>query len=456
MAPRVVVIGGGITGLVAALRLSGRGAEVTVVEAADRLGGKVQTSRVGNATIELGADAFLPRDEGPLRLCREIGVDQELVQPADFGAWIFHRGRLHRMPPGTVMGAPTSVASLATSSLLSWKGKARAALDLIARRRLTGDDVSVASVIRGRLGAEVLERMVDPLLAGTRAGHVSEMSLAAAVPALDQAARSKPSLIRGLRESTETSVLTPSFHAPREGMSRLIEALEAKLQSTEILKGQRAVRVVADRAGYTVEIAGSAPIGSDAVVLTTPSYVTADLLAEIAPEAAEDLRAIPHVSAAVVNLLFPPDTIGVPAGGSGVLVPSAERMTLAGCTWFSNKWPALAAPDGSATIRCFIGRGERDPALDLDDHDLVGVVLTELGCFVKLSGDPSASHVHRWDRALPQYKVGHLDRVARIEKLLARTTGLAVAGASFRGSGIPDCIAQAERAAAHVLKEPQG
>ncbi len=139
-----------------------------------------------------------------------------------------------------------------------------------------------------------------------------------------------------------------------------------------------------------------------------------------------------------------------------MLVPSAERMTLAGCTWFSNKWPALAAGDGSATIRCFIGRGERDPALDLDDRDLVGVVLTELGCFVELSGDPSASHVHRWDRALPQYKVGHLDRVARIEKLLGQTTGLAVAGASFRGSGIPDCIAQAERAAADVLKEPQG
>lgn len=456
MGPRVVVIGGGITGLVAALRLRAAGAEVTLLEMADRLGGKVQTRRLAGATIELGADAFLPRDEAPLQLCREIGVDRELVQPSDFGAWIFHRNQLHRMPAGTVMGAPTSLSSIATTRLLSWRGKARASLDLLGRGRLSGEDVSVGSLIHTRLGAEVLERMVDPLLAGTRAGDVSEMSLAAAVPVIDQAARSDASLMRGLREATKTSPWKRAFHAPRDGMSRLVEAMEAKLQSVEILKGRRALAVLAHAAGYAVEIAGSAPIATDAVIFTTPSRVTAALLAELAPEAAEELAAIPHTSAAVVNLLFAPDAITLPPTGSGVLVPSAEAMTLAGCTWFSKKWPALAAPDRSVTIRCFVGRRDRDPALDLDDPDLVGVVLTELGRLVKLSSGPSASHVQRWDEGLPQYKVGHLDRVRRIDKFLAQRPGLAVAGASLRGSGIPDCIAQAERAAADVLKRLQG
>lgn len=450
MAPRVAIIGGGITGLVAALRLSQQKAEVVLVEAGDRLGGKIQTRRLAGATIELGADAFLPRDERPLQLCREVGLEHELTEPADFGAWIFHGERLHRMPAGTLLGAPTSLAPVATTSLLSWRGKARAALDLAGTGPLRGPDVSVASLIRSRLGAEVLERMVDPLLAGTRAGDVSEMSLAAAIPPIDQAARAHGSLIRGLRQATSTGS-RPSFHAPRDGMSRLVEGLEAKLQTVEILKRRRVQQVARDGSGFRLEVDGG-PVQADAVLITAPSYAAADLVRDIAPDAAQELVAIPHASAAVVNLSFGPDQVALPPGGSGVLVPSSERMTLSGCTWFSKKWPAHAAPNGAITVRCFVGRSNRDPALELDDDDLVGVVATELARVIEVSAEPIDHHVHRWERGLPQYKVGHLERVGRIETLLAGTGPLAVAGASYRGSGIPDCIAQAETASASLLE----
>lgn len=456
MAARIAVVGGGITGTVAALRLSEQGAEVILVEASDRLGGKVQTSRLGEATIELGADSFLPRDDRPLQLCREIGIAEELVAPSDFGAWIYRAGALHRMPAGTVLGAPASVRSLAASNLLSWHGKARASLDLLRRRPLTGPDVSVGSFLRARLGAEVVDRMVDPLLAGTRAGDVSEMSLAAAIPPIDHAARTTGSLIRGLSRAAATSSWKPSFHAPTDGMSRFVEALEAKLQTVEIKKGRRVAALSREGSGYVLESDDSAAIEADAVLLATPSYVAADLLQHVAPDASKELGRIGHASAAVVNLLFPRDSVTVPTGGSGVLVPSSERMTVAGCTWFSHKWPALAAPDGGITIRCFVGRGDHDPALDLDDRDLVGVVLAELQRLVEVSDEPTRSDVRRWERALPQYKVGHLERISHIEKLLvARHPLLAVAGASFRGSGIPDCMAQAERAAAWLLGRAQ-
>ena len=452
MARQIAVIGGGITGLVGALRLRQAGAEVTVLEASDRLGGKIETSGLLDATIELGADSFLPRDDRPLQLCREAGILDELVSPENFGAWIFRAGRLHRLPPGTVLGTPTSLRTLATTRLLSLRGKARASVDLVGTGPLRGTDVAVGAFIRSRLGAEVLDRMVDPLLAGTRAGDVEEMSLAAAIPPIDHAARTNRSLTRGLRRARQAAAKAPLFYAPRAGMSRLIEALAASLEGVDIVKNCRAAALERASSGYTIHIEGDGAITADEVLITTPSYVTAQILRELSREAASSLETIPHASAAVVNLLFPAGAVDVPSGGSGVLVPSSERMTLAGCTWFSSKWPAFAGSEGKTTVRCFVGRNQSDPALALDDEDLVGVILTELARVVPVHTGPLAQHVARWERALPQYKVGHLDRVADIERSLETHGGVAIAGASFRGSGIPDCIAQAERAATVLLE----
>lgn len=455
--PHVVVVGGGVTGLVAAFRASQQpGVEVTLLEARNGVGGKINTVTLDGARVELGPDSFLPRDDRPLQLCRDIELADELVEPQDFGGWLFHQGSLARLPPGTVLGFPTSLRSLLTANVLSPRARGRAALELLHPRRLTGPDVSVGAFTRARLGPEVLDRLVDPLLAGTRAGDVDDMSLAAAIPPVDAAARSHRSVVRGLRAPRrEGAPVRPRFFAPRAGMHRLVEALEDAMPQVDMRRDTPVTSIRLDREGFVLDLPNG-PLRADAVIVSAPSHAAASMLRAMSPGAAEELGRIEHASSAVVNLLFPPGSVHLPQDGSGVLVPRSEGMTISGCTWFSNKWPDLAAPDGRMTIRCFVGRGPHDPALDLGDRDLAGVAIQELRSMLPVTADPTSVKTTRWEAGLPRYTVGHLDRVARIEKELAATPRLQTAGASLRGSGIPDCIAQAERAVATVLAALRG
>lgn len=455
--PRVVVVGGGVTGLVAAFRLSQEpGLEVALLEASKNVGGKIGTVTLDGVPIELGPDSFLPRDDRPLRLCREIRLSDELVEPQDFGGWLYRHGGLTRFPSGTVLGFPASLRSLVAASILSPRGRARAALELLNPRPLRGPDVSVGSFARARLGAEVVSRSIDPLLAGTRAGDVNEMSLAAAIPAVNAAARSHRSVILGLRSAATSGDATrPRFFAPRGGMHRLVEALEEAMPGVDVRRDSpvRSIRAAGD--GFELSTQ-QGPMRADGVVVAAPAPAAATMLRSLSPGAADDLALIDHASAAVVNLLFPAGAVRLPQGGSGVLIPSSERMTISGCTWFSRKWPDLAAEDGRVTIRCFVGRGPRDPALELSDPDLEGVVVQELRAVVPLAAGPTAATTTRWEAGLPRYTIGHLDRVTQIEKDLAASPRLRLAGASYRGSGIPDCIAQAEAASAAVLEALRG
>ena len=452
--PHVVVVGGGITGLTAAFRASQQeGFEVTLLEAGSDVGGKIATTALEGGRVELSADSFLPRDDGPLRLCRDIGIADELVEPVDFGGWLFREGRLQALPSGTVLGFPTSARAAWRAKVLSPGARVRAAAEIFHRTPLTGGDVSVAAFTRARFGCQVLERLVDPLLAGTRAGAPDEMSLAAAIPPVDGAARRHGSVIRGLGRQRPTGAGPPRFFAPRDGMRRMVEALVESIRDVDIRRRSRVNALHRDGSAIAVELDGDR-IAADAVILTTPARNAAPMLRPLVPDAATELEALRAASAAVVTFLFPAEGLRLPAGGSGVLVPSSEAMTISGCTWFSRKWPAAAAP-GHVTIRCFVGRGMRDPALDLSDADLAGVVLQELGSIVGPAPQPVASRVTRWDEAMPVYDVGHLERVDRIARALAGVP-VAVAGASYRGSGIPDCIAQAEAAVAGLVETLRG
>ena len=456
--PHVAVVGGGITGLVAAFRLSqAEGIEVTLLEASARVGGKIDTASLNGALVELGPDSFLPRDDRPLRLCREIGLAEELVGPNDFGGWLYRRGALNRLPAGTVLGFPASLRTLATTPVLSATGKLRTAAEALGRRRLSGPDVSVGAFARARFGDQVLDRLVDPLLSGTRAGDVDEMSLAAGIPSVDAAARSHRSTLLGLRRARKAAGSSkPRFYAPQGGMRRLVAMLEAAMPSVQIHLGTTVNAIENEAAGRFRLSTSSGSLDVDGVVVTAPSHAAAEMLRPLSKTAAAELGRIAHAPSTVVNLLFPAGSVRLPEGGSGVLIPTSERMALSGCTWFSRKWPHAEPSDGSITVRCFVGRGSRNPALDLGDEDLTEALVSELGRFVRLAEPPMAGKVTRWDRGLPRYKVGHLDRVARIEKELTASPRVRLAGASLRGSGIPDCIAQAETAAAAVLEQLRG
>lgn len=450
--PVVAVAGGGITGLVAARALLAAGLDVVLLEAAGDAGGKIATRSLGGVAVEGGPDSFLARDGWGLDLCRSIGLGNELVSPAVFGGTVWSRGRLHPLPRGLVSGIPTLPVSILRTGLLSRRGALRAAADLFGSKPLTGRDVSIGALVRDRLGDEALERLVDPLLAGTRAGDAEEMSLAAAAPDLDVVARRHRSLILGLRAwgpDNPAKTSPPVFMAPLGGMSRIVGALKTELHDADLRYDSAVESVARDGRRFRLETR-SGDVRADAVVLAAPAFATARQVAALDAGASQALASIPYASVAVVALLYPPAAGAPPSKGSGMLVPRVENRTVAACTWYSEKWPASAPADGFL-LRAVVGRSGRHPALDLADDALVAAVHADLASMLGLKAPPREHLVTRWENALPQYVVGHLDRVTGAELALAQHGPLFLAGAGYRGSGIPDCIRGATEVAAAVV-----
>jgi protoporphyrinogen/coproporphyrinogen III oxidase len=456
-AVRLAVVGGGITGLVAALEATEKTGEgVVVLEASDRFGGVIETSELDGVRVEGGPDSFLAREPDPVELCAKLGIADELVAPAVFGALVWSASGPKRLPAGSPYGLPVSPKAAWRAGLLSAGGALRASAEVMSPRQLDGADVSIADFIRRRFGREVLERLVDPLLAGTRAGDTGDMSLAAALPSVDHLARTHRSLLRALqaaRRSGELPATAPPFQAPRRGMGSLVDALVERLAgSAELRLGTEVKAVSHSREDtYELELESGTTLAARAVVAAVPAHRAAPLLHPLSVEAAAGLRAIRHASVAVATLIYPPETTLPAHGSSGLLVPGGAGLTLSACTWVSAKWPQAAPPDGRKVIRCFVGRSGRHPALDLDDEALVRRLSRDLDFVAGVGAHPAASKVTRWERALPQYSVGHLERLGKIERALGRHHGIALAGASYRGSGLPECIRQGRQAADRAL-----
>jgi len=447
---RVAVIGGGITGLAAAHYLKGR-VDVLVLEAGARPGGKFATIDLHGTVFESGPDSWLASAPHVEQLAAAVGLGDELVAPAVFGAHVWLDGELKRVPRTFTFGMPTSPAAALRSGVLSRLGAVRTGADLVLPGPLAGPDVSIADFVRHRFGAEVLEKLVDPLLAGTRAGRAEEISLAAAVPQIDALAREHRSLMRGLARSErrgERNGGPPPFLAPRAGMRRLIEALENDVTNgAEIRTGTSVERIERRGGAYRVHSAAGDAVEADALVLTVPAYAAAAMLRNLNPGAAGDLAGIEYASVATAAFVFPPGSVTLPLDASGLLVPSRERRTLAAATWFSRKWPNLAPADGRIVLKAFAGRAMGDTEVGMDDDRLVAALLDDLSAAVDIRARPGATQLTRWARALPQYAVGHLERIQRIESALESTPGIALAGSAYRGSGISDCVKTAGRAA---------
>ena len=448
MTPTVAVVGAGITGLTAARELDRAGLEVIVIDSAPDAGGKIATATVENVLVERGPDSFLVRDPWALQLCQNIGLGSDLAEPSVFGGTVWSRGRLHALPRGLIGGIPTLPTGFVRSGLLSRRGALRATGDLFNSKPLTGPDVSVGALVRDRLGDEVLERLVDPLLAGTRAGDPDEMSLATAAPELDTIARRHRSLILGVRAWGAGPA--PVFMAPIGGMNRIVQALKSELRGTDLRFGEP-VETIGKKGREFVLTTPSGEVRVAAAVLAAPAPATARQVAGLEESASNALASIPYASTAVVALVYGRGAGSPPAIGSGMLVPRAERRTVSACTWYSTKWPASSPPDGFV-LRAVVGRSGREEELDLSDDDLVARVHEDLAEMLGLNESPRTSLVTRWDDGIPQYKVGHRDRVTGAELALGRHGPLFLAGAAYRGSGIPDCIKGATDAAASVIE----
>jgi protoporphyrinogen/coproporphyrinogen III oxidase len=454
----LVVVGAGITGLAAAWEASGRGATVTVVDP-DAPGGKLRSSAFAGGSLDESADAFLARVPEGIELCRELGIDGDLVSPALRTAYVWSRGELRALPRGHVLGVPTDLDELAATGIVSPAGLERARADLTTPLEPPSGDPAIGSFIRERLGDEVLDRLVDPLVGGINAGDTDLLSLAATVPQLDAAARSgAPSLMEACaRQAAGADPSAPVFHAPRGGMGSLVTALVEALGARGVIFQRDTVGgLQPDGTRWSVRPGdggtGAAPAWhADRVVVTTPAPVSARLVGAVAPGAAALLAGIPMTSVVMVSLAVPRDAIDRELDASGYLVPRTEGRLLTACSWTSAKWAHLGQGD-TVWLRASAGRDGDDRATALDDGPLVEAVLGDLAVTMALRGRPDEVRVTRWDASFPQYRPGHLDRVADIDAdLAAAAPGLAVTGAAFRGLGVPACIRQGRAAARHLL-----
>ncbi len=454
---RVVVVGGGVAGLAAAHRLveharQGAPLDVVLVEASDHLGGSVGTERTGGFVLERGADSMITDKPWGLALCERIGFADQLVgtREGERRTMVVHGGRLHPLPEGFLLMAPTSLAPVATSSLFSPSGKLRMALDLVLPRRQAAGDESLAAFVRRRFGAEVLERVADPLAGGIYTADPERLSLAATMPRFPELERTHRSVILGLRATARlprggSGARYGLFVAPADGMGALIDAVAQRLPDGVVRLGTTVDALRRDGDRWNVHATG-AMLDADAVIVATPAFAAARLLAPLDAELGRALDAIDYASSATVTLAFPADAVAGRLAGFGFVVPFAERRSLLACTFASRKYPGRA-PAGFELLRAFVGGARRPDLVELDDAALTAIVRAELRALLGIAAEPALVRVARWRRAMPQYAVGHLDRVAAIERRAAALPRLALAGAAYRGVGIPDCVRSGEAAA---------
>lgn len=474
----VVVIGGGIAGLTCAYMLaesaspastfpppsrSGLPVTCTLIEAEPRLGGKILTDEVDGFVVEEGPESFLAQKPWGLELCRRLGLTDRLIgtNPERRKTFVYSRGGLHELPEGLVMGLPTKWTPFMRSGILSWPGKLRLGTELIVPRRQASDDESLGDFFRRRLGGEALERLIDPLLTGIYAGDPEQLSLLATFPRFREMEQEDGSLLRSLlagwwrRRSEGAAAQSPwtPFVTLRGGLSEMVRALSDRLKDATVLTGRgvREVRVRNGGSGYEVALDEGRAILADAVVLATPAYDAAFLLEPLDRALAGMLRDIPYTSTVTVSLGYRKEGFSHDLDGYGFVVPRNEGRPLLASTWTSSKW-MHRAPDGTVLIRSYLGGVSREDILDRTDNELVALVRAELRAIMKIVEEPILVRVCRWSRAMPQYLVGHLERLRSVDDLLARHPGVFLTGAGYRGVGIPDCIREGALTAEKVLR----
>ena len=458
MTPRVVVVGAGIAGLAGADRLlrSDDGPEVVVLEQAGRVGGKIGSVEVGGLDVEAGPDSLLARKPSAVELVRDLGLADDLVASAPVGALVWTERGLAPFPSGP-FGIPSDPLAVWRSPGLSPRGKLRAMRDLVSRARRDDGDESLGSLLRRRLGDDMTDALVGPLLGGLFAGDVDRLSVRATFPELAAWERDHGGLIHGAHAAASVSrskPAAPMFVRLRGGLRRFPETLAQRVGPVRIRTSTSVTAIRRAGDGYVVRTP-TGELDAEAVVVTTPTYVASLLLDDVAPRASAELAAIRYVSTGAVVLVYAEGTNDALPNASGFVVPRG-RLAMTACTVISKKWPDPAF-GSRAIVRCFIGADGVEDIVDEPDEDIVAGVSRQIAALLPLPEPTEASAVVRWSKAMPQYDVGHLARVERIEAALPQ--GVVVAGQAYRGAGIADAVRSGHEAADRVrtvLRRPQG
>ena len=473
--PNVIIIGGGIAGLAAAVHLKsgakayGKTVDVLVLEKNNRIGGKILTEKIDNYLIEGGPDSFLPEKVWSVNLARHLGLEPEMLPSNDQfkGTFIYSRKRLHSLPEGVMLMVPTSFWPMAKSNLISWPGKIRMGMEVFMPKRKSRDDESLASFVTRRLGRECLEKIAEPLVAGIHTSNPDNMSVLATFPRFVQMEQKSGSLILGMisamksrPHATLSGPSRPGRDAPKmtyfmsfkNGMQTLPQACAEHIGKDSI-RINAGVKAVEPRGkGYSVILESGETLQADHVMLASASYDSLEMVKGFDANLAAKMGVIEWSSSATVSIVFKKEDVRVPLRGFGFIVPRVEGRRINATTYSSIKW-SYRAPDDTIMVRVFVGGGHHEELVrELDDAGMVRMVLEELDTVLGLKANALFSKVYRWYKGMPKYTVGHLEQIAVLDRMLATHQGLHLIGCSYKGIGIGDCVHEAQIAAEKILK----
>ncbi|WP_017728655.1 protoporphyrinogen oxidase [Halalkalibacterium ligniniphilum] len=463
---RVAVIGGGITGLAAAHALhqkkheQGFPLDYVLIEGCERLGGKIQTDRTDGFVIERGPDSFLARKTSMSKLAKAVGLENDLLHNDTGQAYILKGASLHPIPGGAIMGIPTELGPFLKTNLFSPLGKIRAASDFfIPPITDENEDISLGHFFRRRLGNEVVDQLIEPLLSGIYAGNLDKLSLQATFPNFQQLEKKYGGLIRGMKKTRGTKKKPEDqsekkqgmFLTFRYGLQSFVDAIENHLDADSIWKGNPVVSIRKERETFLLTFQNGSIERFDEVIVTTPPHITAKMLD--AYPYYQYLKEMEATSVATVALAFRKEAVHNPYDGTGFVVSRNSPQTITACTWTHKKW-SHSTPEGFALLRCYIGRPGDSEIVDKSDEEIVSVVLRDLKGIMDIEGEPLFHLVTRWKEAMPQYHVGHVFQINKMKEDTARhLPGLYLAGAGFDGVGLPDCIDQGQQVVEQIVRK---
>lgn len=455
----IVIVGGGITGLSAAYYMQKEIKEqhlpykVKLVEASSRLGGDISTIKKDGFTIERGPDSFLSRKKPAVKLVEEVGLSDQLVRNGTGQSYIMVKNKLHKMPKGFHMGIPTKIRPLLFSPIFSLRGKLRAGFDFVLPRVKKDEDQSLGGFFRHRFGNELVDNLVDPLLSGIYSGNIDYMSLLATFPDFYQLEQKHKSLIKGLQKTLPTPPKSKknkqgAFYSFPDGLETLVKKIEQKLEVGTIALNVAVDHIEKKDHGYHLLLSNGEVTKADAVIMTTPHEVLPKVFSQY--DFFHEFDNVPSTSVANVAMAFDQSAIKRDINGTGFVVSRTSDYQITACTWTHKKWPH-STPKGSVLLRCYVGRPGQE-VVDLSDGEIEKMVLNDLNKIMNITQAPKFSVITRWKNARPQYTVGHMERIAKVrDKMAEALPGVYLAGSSFEGVGIPDCIEQGEKAVGNVL-----
>ncbi|MFQ5580491.1 MAG: protoporphyrinogen oxidase [Nitrospiria bacterium] len=465
---KVVIVGGGITGLSTAFFLQEKGKEtgctidITLIEGESRLGGMIHTERVDDFILEGGPDSFITQKPGAVDLCRRLGLMDDLVHTREVekSVYILSSGKLRPLPEGFNLMVPGRLTPFLFSPLVSPIGKVRMGLDLVIPKKNSPEDESIASFVRRRLGDEALQKFAEPILAGIFAGDVEKLSLYATFPQFASLEKSSRSLILGMwtrrmaaAKKGGTKPELTLFVTLREGLSSLVSSIRKKLDEVKFVSDTRVSGIDPQNSGYAVFTENEKHL-ADAVAVTTKTDTAARWIEGWDPSLSALLKEIEYVSTATVSLGFRREDVHHSLNGFGFVVPRREGKKIIASTWSSTKFPGRA-PEGHVLVRAFLGGAHHEDLVGRDEDELIGLVRKELQPILGIQAEPVVAKTFRWIKSRPQYNLGHLDRIAMIEKEAKKHPGFFLAGAAYRGVGLPDCIRQGMETAEKIIRMGQ-